>query len=52
MAVVVMGVSGCGKTTFAKQLADAIGGAFIEADDYRLYALGRGVMLSDPVPCR
>jgi gluconokinase len=34
MAVVVMGVSGCGKTTFAKRLADAIGGAFIEADDY------------------
>ncbi|MGN0122654.1 gluconokinase [Rhodococcus rhodochrous] len=34
MAVVVMGVSGCGKTTFARQLADAIGGAFIEADDY------------------
>lgn len=34
MAVVVMGVSGCGKTTFAKQLAGAIGGVFIEADDF------------------
>ncbi|MBS9375345.1 gluconokinase [Rhodococcus sp. B50] len=34
MAVVVMGVSGCGKTTFARKLADAIGGSFIDADDY------------------
>lgn len=34
MAVVVMGVSGCGKTTFARQLADGVGGIFIEADDY------------------
>lgn len=34
MAVVVMGVSGCGKTTFARNLADGIGGVFIDADDY------------------
>ncbi len=34
MAVVVMGVSGCGKTTFARKLADGIGGVFIDADDY------------------
>lgn len=34
MAVVVMGVSGCGKTTVARKLADAIGGVFIDADDY------------------
>ncbi|WP_241384898.1 gluconokinase [Rhodococcus sp. CH91] len=34
MTVVVMGVGGCGKTTFARLLAGGIGGVFIDADDY------------------
>ncbi|MEU5842224.1 gluconokinase [Rhodococcus sp. NPDC047139] len=34
MNIVVMGVGGCGKTTFAQLLADRIGGVFIDADDY------------------
>ena len=33
MIVVVMGVSGSGKTTMAKALADAFGWPFVEADD-------------------
>lgn len=32
LAVVVMGVAGCGKTTVAAALAARVGGAFIEAD--------------------
>ena len=31
---VVMGVSGCGKTTIARQLADATNGEFLDADDF------------------
>ena len=34
VAVVVMGVSGCGKTTVARALADALGWTFAEADDF------------------
>lgn len=33
-AVVVMGVSGCGKTTVALALADRLGWVFAEADDF------------------
>ncbi|MFG3341090.1 gluconokinase [Glycomyces sp. NPDC048151] len=33
LAVVVMGVSGCGKSTIAAALAAAVGGAFTDADD-------------------
>ncbi|HZI96338.1 MAG TPA: AAA family ATPase, partial [Actinomycetales bacterium] len=32
-AVVVMGVSGSGKTTVARLLAEALSAAFVEADD-------------------
>lgn len=32
--IIVMGVSGCGKTTLGKQLADALGYSFMEADHY------------------
>ena len=34
VAVVVMGVSGCGKTTVARALADRLGWTFAEADDF------------------
>jgi gluconokinase len=33
-ALVVMGVSGCGKTTLARALADAWGATFLDADDF------------------
>ena len=32
--IVIMGVSGCGKTTVAEALADRIGGVFMEGDSY------------------
>ncbi|XP_062232909.1 gluconokinase-like [Phragmites australis] len=38
LAVVVMGVSGCGKSTVASLLAEALGCSFIEADDYHSQA--------------
>lgn len=31
---IVMGVSGCGKTTIASQLASRCGGVFLDADDF------------------
>ena len=34
MIVLVMGVSGVGKTTIGEALASALGGRFIDADDY------------------
>jgi gluconokinase len=34
MIVVVMGVSGVGKTTVGKHLADALGARFLEGDDF------------------
>lgn len=33
-AIMVMGVSGCGKSTIGAGLADALGGAFLDGDDY------------------
>jgi carbohydrate kinase (thermoresistant glucokinase family) len=33
-AVMVMGVSGCGKLTIGAGLADALGGVFLDGDDY------------------
>jgi gluconokinase len=33
MRLVVMGVSGCGKTTLGRTLADRLGAAFVDADD-------------------
>ncbi|QPB22330.1 gluconokinase [Rhizobium sp. 007] len=32
--VLVMGVCGVGKSTIARKIADRVGGAFVEADDY------------------
>ncbi|OUE09660.1 Thermoresistant gluconokinase [Clavibacter michiganensis] len=50
-AIVVMGVSGCGKTTVAGLLADALGGRFLDADDLHPAAnvakMARGVPLDD-----
>jgi gluconokinase len=34
MVIVVMGVSGCGKTTVGRALAERIGARFVDADDY------------------
>lgn len=35
-AIMVMGVSGCGKSTVGAGLACAIGGSFLDGDDYHL----------------
>lgn len=34
MTIVVFGVSGCGKTTFARRLAEEVGGLFLDGDDF------------------
>ena len=49
--IVIMGVSGCGKTTIAERLADEIGGLFLEGDSYHprenKTKMGAGVPLQD-----
>ena len=49
--VVLMGVAGAGKTTVGTALADALGWAFVDADDHHdeaaLAKIGRGEGLSD-----
>ncbi len=49
--VLVMGVSGAGKSTIGKALADRIGAGFIEADDYHpaenIRRMSKGEPLSD-----
>jgi gluconokinase len=51
MVVVLMGVSGSGKTTIGKLLAEQLGWSFVEADDYHPAAnvekLRRGTPLTD-----
>jgi gluconokinase len=51
MIVVLMGVSGSGKTTVGRLLADQLGWAFVEADDYHPAAnvekMRRGEPLTD-----
>ncbi|CAL5044997.1 unnamed protein product [Urochloa decumbens] len=51
LAIVIMGVSGCGKSTVAALLAGALGCSFIEADDYHSQAnkakMSNGIPLSD-----
>ena len=51
MIVVVMGVSGSGKSTVGKALADALGWPFLEADDYHppenVAKMAAGVPLTD-----
>jgi gluconokinase len=49
--VIVMGVSGCGKSTVGKQLAQVLGYEFIEADDFHSVAakqqMADGIPLTD-----
>jgi gluconokinase len=51
MVVVLMGVSGSGKTTVGRLLADALGWTFVEADEYHSSAnvekMHRGQPLTD-----
>ncbi len=51
MIVVLMGVSGSGKTTIGKVLADALHWTFVDADDFHPAAnidkMRRGVPLND-----
>ncbi|WP_299427205.1 gluconokinase [uncultured Shimia sp.] len=50
-ALIVMGVSGVGKTTVARALADRIGGRYIEADEFHpmenVAAMAAGTPLTD-----
>ncbi len=51
MVVVVMGVSGCGKTTIASSLAQSLGWAFIEGDVFHppenVQRMAHGIALTD-----
>jgi gluconokinase len=51
MVIVVMGVSGAGKTTIGKMLAEQLGGEFHDADDLHSEAnkakMARGIALTD-----
>src|SRR3954452_16164724 len=51
MIVVLMGVSGSGKTTIGKVLAEQLGWTFVDADDYHPAAnvekMRRGIPLDD-----
>ncbi len=51
MVVVVMGVSGCGKTTVASSLSQALGWAFIEGDAFHpsenVQKMAQGTALND-----
>jgi len=48
---VIMGVSGCGKSTIAKALAERTNGVFLDADDFHPPAnkqkMGEGIPLTD-----
>jgi gluconokinase len=49
--IVIMGVSGCGKTTIAERVAEAIDGMFLEGDAFHPPAnkakMGSGIPLTD-----
>jgi len=51
MVIVLFGVSGCGKSTIGKQLADQLNWQFIDADDHHpeqnIEKMRRGLPLSD-----
>ena len=50
-ALIIMGVSGCGKTTIASALAEKLGWAFIESDEYhsedQIHKMAGGTPLTD-----
>jgi len=50
-SVIVMGVSGCGKSTIGRLLADRLGWPFIESDDYHsaedIQKMTNGIPLTD-----
>lgn len=50
-AIVVMGVSGCGKTTVGRALAQALGWRFVDADDFHppanVHKMRAGIALDD-----
>ncbi|MEM7603051.1 MAG: gluconokinase [Verrucomicrobiota bacterium] len=49
--IVIMGVSGCGKTTIASELAENLGGTYLEGDSFHppenKAKMGKGVPLND-----
>lgn len=51
MRIVVMGVSGCGKSTVGQELADALGARFVDGDDLHPIAnknkMAAGIPLND-----
>lgn len=51
LIVIVMGVSGVGKTTIGQRLAESLGWPFFDADDFHPQAnvdkMGRGIPLTD-----
>jgi len=50
-AIIVMGVSGCGKSTVGRLLADRLGWPFIESDDFHsaedILKMSNGIPLTD-----
>jgi gluconokinase len=50
-AIIIMGVSGCGKTTIASRLAEQLGWTFIESDSYHsaehIRKMASGIPLTD-----
>ena len=51
MIVIIMGVSGCGKSTIGKKLADKLGCSFLEGDDFHpaqnITKMKNGIPLTD-----
>ncbi len=51
MVIIIMGVSGAGKTTIGKMLAERLGWLFVEGDSFHppenIEKMNRGVLLSD-----
>lgn len=51
LSVIVMGVSGCGKSSVGQALAEAIGGSFVDGDDFHtpqnIDNMANGIALTD-----